>query len=149
MTATGHRPGRQGLDARLATSGLRSTRQREHVYQVLLARRDHPTAEELFLRAKRGLPHISLATVYNCLDALVNCGLVRQVHVDRSATRFCPNMREHSHFYCEGCGRVFDLQHKRGAGPAGWALPRGFAAAHCELSVRGLCPSCQEGEKSS
>ena len=68
------------LNERLTTGGFRFTPQREHVYDVLLQKRDHPTAEEVFIRAKREMPDISMATVYNCLDALVECGLVRQVH---------------------------------------------------------------------
>src|SRR3989338_8959508 len=89
------------LDESLATSGLRSTRQRHHVYDVLLQKRDHPTAEEVFIRAKENMADISLATVYNCLDTLVQCGLVRQVNLDRTPTRYCPNMGEHCHFYCD------------------------------------------------
>ena len=41
------------LNERLTTGGFRSTPQREHVYNVLLQKRDHPTAEEVFIRAKR------------------------------------------------------------------------------------------------
>ena len=89
------------LNERLTTGGFRFTPQREHVYNVLLEKRDHPTAEEVFLRAKHRMPDISMATVYNCLDALVKCGLARQVQIDRGATRFCPNMCEHGHFYCD------------------------------------------------
>ena len=59
------------LNERLAAGGFRFTPQREHVYAVLLRKRDHPTAEEVFIRAKREIPDISMATVYNCLDALV------------------------------------------------------------------------------
>ena len=64
-------PSSTRLNERLATNGLRSTAQREQVYRLLLAGEDHPTAEEVFMRAKRELPEISMATVYNCLDALV------------------------------------------------------------------------------
>ena len=46
------------------TSGLRATPQREHVYSVLLNKRDHPTADEVFARVKAKMPTISLATVY-------------------------------------------------------------------------------------
>src|SRR5262252_5381608 len=88
------------LSQRLTTSGFRFTPQRQHVYDVLLKKRDHPTAEEVFIRAKREMPEISMATVYNCLDALVKSGLARQVTVGRGATRFCPNMEEHCHYYC-------------------------------------------------
>ena len=42
-----------------------------------MEKRDHPTAEEVFMRAKHDLPEISLATVYNCLTALVKCGKMR------------------------------------------------------------------------
>src|SRR5437763_15467381 len=98
-----------GLTERLNTGCFRFTPQREHVYTVLLQKRDHPTAEEVFIRAKREMPDISMATVYNCLDALVKCGLARQVTLERGAARFCPNMQEHCHFYCDNCGGVFDI----------------------------------------
>ena len=128
------------IDERLATSGFRFTPQREHVYNVLLEERDHPTAEQVFLRAKNRMPDISMATVYNCLDALVKCGLVKLVSLDRGAMRFCPNMHEHCHFYCESCGGVYDIDLTRARPEV--PMPRGFKASHWELSIRGLCPDC-------
>ncbi|HCR30287.1 MAG TPA: transcriptional repressor, partial [Opitutae bacterium] len=56
------------LNRKLAQAGLRSTRQREVVYDAILSKRDHPTADEIFARVKSAMPSISLATVYNCLD---------------------------------------------------------------------------------
>ena len=129
------------INERLATKGFRFTPQRQHVYDVLLLKRDHPTAEEVFIRARSGMPGISMATVYNCLDALVQSGLVRQVTVDRGATRFCPNMQEHCHFYCETCDQVFDIELPKDA-PAPVALPRGFKATHFDLAIHGVCPDC-------
>ena len=128
------------INERLATSGLRLTPQREHVYNVLIEERDHPTAEQVFLRSKKDMPDISIATVYNCLDALVKCGLVKQVNLDRGATRFCPNMHEHCHFYCESCGGVYDIDLTRTRPEI--PMPRGFKATQLELSIRGLCPDC-------
>ena len=75
------------LSERLTTGGFRFTPQRQQVYDVLLQKRDHPTAEEVFIRCKREMPDISMATVYNCLDALVRCGLVRQVQLERKRRR--------------------------------------------------------------
>ncbi len=128
------------LSQRLATSGFRFTPQRRHVYDVLLQKRDHPTAEEVFIRAKRELPEISMATVYNCLDALVQCGLVRLVVLDRGATRYCSNMAEHCHFYCHECGAVFD--EPLPAKPPAVPRPRGFKVQHYELAVHGICSAC-------
>ena len=82
-----------------------------------------------------------MATVYNCLDALVKCGLVKQVTVQRGATRYCPNMKEHGHFHCDSCGSVFDIEmssHRR----APLTMPKGFKADHYEIAVHGFCPNC-------
>jgi len=132
------------LNERLATGGFRFTPQREHVYSVLLHKRDHPTAEEVFIRTKREMPDISMATVYNCLDALVRCGLVRQVMLERGAARFCPNMREHSHFYCDGCESVFDVELPSAEG---LSLPRGFLAERIDVVIHGRCPACSGNGK--
>ena len=130
------------LQERLERSGLRMTVHREHVYEVLLQKKDHPTAEEVFIRAKRGMPDISIATVYNCLEALVNCGLVRQVNQDRSATRYCSNLRKHHHFHCDACGRAYDIDTVPNAPQLDIPLPKGFLASQFEVTVRGQCPDC-------
>jgi Fur family peroxide stress response transcriptional regulator len=133
------------LNERLATGGFRFTPQRERVYSVVLQERDHPTAEQVFMRAKKAMPDISMATVYNCLDALVHCGLVKQVNMDRGASRFCPNMHEHCHFYCDQCAGVYDIDLTRQKPEM--PMPRGFKATHYELSIRGLCPDCAAKKK--
>src|SRR5215204_5390226 len=98
------------LAQRLADSGLRATPQREIVYSVLLAKRDHPTADEVFVRVKSELPTISLATVYNCLESLVQRNLVRAVNFERGPTRYCPNLRPHAHFHDEQTGATHDIE---------------------------------------
>ena len=99
----------ESLSQRLADSGLRATPQRELVYNSLLKRRDHPTAEEVFARVKTEMPTISLATVYNCLETLVQCRLIRQVNRERSSTRYCPNLHPHAHFHDEKTGEIHDV----------------------------------------
>ena len=99
----------ESLSQRLADSGLRATPQREVVYSVLLKKRDHPTADEVFARVKGELPTISLATVYNCLETLVQCDLVRAVNFERGPTRYCPNLHPHAHFHDEQSGSTHDI----------------------------------------
>jgi Fur family peroxide stress response transcriptional regulator len=126
------------LTEKLGTGGFRFTPQRQKVYEVLMAKRDHPTADEVFMRAKRAMPEISHATVYNCLDALVQCGLIRSVTLDRGATRFCPNMREHGHFHCDVCSAIYDVDL-----PAQSVhLPEGFQARCYEVAIHGVCADC-------
>lgn len=129
------------MSEQLAATGFRFTQQRQQVYDVLLARRDHPTAEEVFLRSKKAMPEISMATVYNCLDALVKTGVVRQVKVERGAARFCPNMHEHWHFHCNECGGVFDVDLPEAA-CASLPAPKGFKVDHFEIAAHGVCSAC-------
>jgi Fe2+ or Zn2+ uptake regulation protein len=137
----------RSLLQRLERSGLRYTKQRDHIFQVVAESHDHPTAEDIFQRAKRRIPEISFATVYNSLSALVQCGLVRQVTIEKSPARFCPNMREHCHFVCESCGDVTDMPLPDGA-PLPLDLPKGFKLSNFDLSLRGTCPACQGKNRS-
>jgi len=131
----------------ISHSGHRLTPQRREVYEVLLAKRDHPTATEVFMRAKQRMPSISLATVYNCLETLVDCGLARQVNVERDATRYCPNLEEHGHFVCESCAQVFDVpMASNKLADSACALPEGFAVSHGEITLRGVCPTCNQSK---
>ncbi|MBM3872126.1 MAG: transcriptional repressor [Verrucomicrobia bacterium] len=126
------------LSQKLADSGLRNTPQREVVYSVLVGKRDHPTADEVFARVKSEMPTISLATVYNCLEALVQCNLVRQVNFERGPTRYCPNLHPHAHFHDEATGATYDidlppalLEQLRSQ------LPSGYRASDVEITFRG------------
>ena len=126
------------LTQRLAGSGLRATPQREIVYQVLMERPDHPTADKLFARVKAKMPTISLATVYNCLEALVQCELIKQVNFERESTRYCSNLAEHAHFIDSASGRIVDIEmpptylaHLKEA------IPPGFTMDDVELNFRG------------
>lgn len=129
------------LDGKLSQLGLRPTKQREHVFGVILSRRDHPTADEIYVRAKEGMPTISLATVYNCLETLVGTGLVKQVNFERAPNRYCPNLKPHAHFHCERTGRIYDVHLPESAIRClEKLLPSGFSVNHIELSFSGNAP---------
>jgi len=129
------------LAQRLSDSGLRSTPQREAIYNVLLKKRDHPTAEDVFARAKPEMPMISIATVYNCLDTLVQCNLVRAVNFERGPTRYCPNLLPHAHFHDEQTGSTHDIDLPPGLlDQVKSILPPNFDAASVEIIFRGKAP---------
>jgi Fur family peroxide stress response transcriptional regulator len=126
------------LAQRLIDSGLRPTPQREVVFKVILEKRDHPTADEIFARVKGQRPGISLATVYNCLETLVSCGLVRQVNLERAPTRYCPNLHQHAHFHDEATGEIHDIDLPADViGRLRDLLPARLAARSIELTFRG------------
>lgn len=128
------------LDQAMERSGQRSTKQREHIFALILEKRDHPTADEIYARAKNGMPTISLATVYNCLDALTESRLIRQVNFEREPTRYCPNLKPHAHFYCQDSGKVIDIELSEPViDQLKQSLPKGFSASHIEITFNGTC----------
>ena len=120
-------------------NGLRMTRQRREVYKSLMANRVHPTAQDVFLEVKDKLPQISLATVYNCLEALTQHGIIRQVHFDRESCRYCPNLHEHGHFHDQSTGKIHDVTFKAGVKLEDVLdLPPGTTISNIELTLRGI-----------
>ena len=136
------------LAQKLADSGLRATPQREVVYSVLLKKRDHPTADEVFARVKPDLPTISLATVYNCLETLVQCDLVRAVNFERGPTRYCPNLQPHAHFHDEQTGKTHDIDlPPEVLQKVSSVLPRGYDAKSVEIIFRGKATKAVAGSE--
>jgi Fur family peroxide stress response transcriptional regulator len=118
--------------------GLRMTRQRRHIYRMLIQHRDHPTANDVFMRIKDSLPNLSLATVYTCLDAMVKHGIIRQVNFDRSPSRFCPNLANHGHFHDAKTGIIHDVTFRPGIRLEDVLdLPPGTVVKTVEFTLRG------------
>jgi Fur family peroxide stress response transcriptional regulator len=126
------------LSEKLKACDVRPTPQREVVLKVILEKRDHPTADEVFARVKSTMPSISLATVYNCLEALVSCGLVRSVNFERGPTRYCPNLHPHAHFHDVSSGSTHDIDLPESVlAKIKAILPPGYDADSVEIVFRG------------
>ncbi len=131
------------LNNALEGSGQRATKQREHIFALLLEKRDHPTADEVYARARADMPTISLATVYNCLETLVETKLIRQVNFEREPTRYCPNLTQHAHFYCRESGEIVDIElSDQLVNELMKVLPKGFSAQHIDIAYDGKCNCC-------
>jgi Fur family iron response transcriptional regulator len=99
------------IDERVREAGLRPTRQRVALAELLFAKGDrHLSAEELHEEAiAAGVP-VSLATVYNSLHQFTDAGLLRILAVEGAKTYFDTNTSDHHHFFVEGENRVFDIE---------------------------------------
>ena len=136
---------KEKLDNALQRGGQRSTKQREHIFSVLLEKLDHPTADEVYARARADMPTISLATVYNCLETLSSSGLVKQVNFEREPTRYCPNLTTHAHFYCKESGEIEDIELSQEIIDLLKAsLPKGHTAHRIDIAFDGKCEECHD-----
>ena len=120
---------------------LRMTRQRKIVIDILLESEDHPTAAQIYERSRKVMPGISLATIYNSLEALVDAKLVNHLHPDNGPGRDCPNVVPHIHQMDDESQRVIDVQLKDGLSPEDvFDLPEGVTIATMEAYLHGSIP---------
>ena len=120
----------------LKAAGLRPTRQRQALGELLFTGKDrHLTAELLHDEARRAGISVSVATVYNALHQFTEAGLLHEVVVDGSKTHFDTNTSSHHHFLFED-GSLVDI-------PAGTLQvsrlpepPDGTTVARVDILVR-------------
>jgi len=140
------------LVARLQLSGHRLTPQRLALVDLLTSDRSHPSAEQVYNRLKAQYPTISLATVYNTLEMLVDLGEALPLDLNDGCTRYdVVRPAAHPHVICRRCGAVQDLDL---AGleellkQARAAVQ--FQSLQARVHFEGICPKCtQEGVKTA
>ena len=121
------------------------TKQRQAVLQVIRESDEHLTANEVFENARRVLPGISFATVYNSLRYLKQEGLIGEVRFGNDATRYDRKLTRHDHALCNKCGKLVDLELSIPVGllEEASALSE-FEAESIELTLHGVCPECSK-----
>ena len=137
------------LIRRCRDAGMNVTPQRMAVYRVLLESDDHPSPELLFQRVRKGMPSLSLATIYKALDALEGLGLVEQVATASDSKRFDANGEHHHHLVCTRCQKVVDLYDERFDSLTAPRHLAGFVVQTLTVQVKGLCAACARLTKKS
>jgi Fur family iron response transcriptional regulator len=111
MKNSGSTDGRLLAPQRLSAVGLRPTRQRLALAQLLFSGKDrHVTAERLYEEARSANLPVSLATVYNTLHQFTAAGLLREIAVDGARVYFDTNVSDHHHFMIEESGELQDIR---------------------------------------
>jgi Fur family transcriptional regulator, stress-responsive regulator len=134
------------LAERLRQRGWRLTAQRRVVADVLAGEHVHLSAEAVHSAAQAVLPEISMATVYNTLNELVNMGEVLEISAGPGPKRYDPNTTiAHQHLLCTRCGELRDVS-PEGEGSVRLPLDQqhGFHLVGLDMVFRGLCPACAE-----
>ncbi|MBD8652212.1 iron response transcriptional regulator IrrA [Rhizobium sp. CFBP 13726] len=125
------------IEIRLRHCGLRPTRQRVALADLLFAKGDrHLTVEELHAEATEAGVPVSLATVYNTLHQFTEAGLIRVLAVESARTYFDTNISDHHHFFVEGRNEVLDIPISNleiGNLPD---APEGMEIAHVDVIIR-------------
>ncbi|MDX2287485.1 MAG: Fur family transcriptional regulator [Hyphomicrobiaceae bacterium] len=125
------------IEALLRQAGLRPTRQRMTLGELLFSGHDrHVTAEALHSEVEARGEHVSLATVYNTLHQFKRAGLLREIAIDSTKTYFDTNTSNHTHYLLEPDGLLMDIPSNRIQVDGLPEPPAGMRIAHIDIVVR-------------
>jgi Fe2+ or Zn2+ uptake regulation protein len=129
----------------LRSRGLRVTRPRLAVLEVLDANRGHLDVEQITAEVRTRLDSVSVQAVYDVLGALSRAGLARRIEPAGSPARFERRAGDnHHHIVCRGCGEIADVDCAVGAAPClDPSQTHGYELDEAEVTFWGLCPGCQ------
>jgi Fe2+ or Zn2+ uptake regulation protein len=120
------------------------TRQRATVLAVVRDSCDHQTANKIFDEARRRLPSISFATVYNSLRYLKDAGLLSEINFGNGSSRYDRETGRHDHALCTRCRKLVDLDLEPPPEMIRAAARRSrFQAESIQFTLRGLCSDCR------
>ena len=103
------------FEKKLRSAGLRHTKQRLNICNILFNRKDtfHFSIEKLRkMIEKNEQSKISLATIYNTINAFKNKGYLKEISINSDKSYFDTNVKNHHHFYIENTKELIDLEDK-------------------------------------
>lgn len=129
---------------------IRQSKQRDTILDILQHTTSHPTADEVYTKAREIIPDISLGTVYRNLNFLADHGMILRIKSEDSTVHFDGNVTPHYHFYCVKCGQIKDIfptdnHHKQ---LLSWVESAGNQVLASHVSFTGICAQCAKKEAS-
>jgi Fur family transcriptional regulator, ferric uptake regulator len=119
----------------------RITHDRFDVLDAALDYEGHFGADELYIQMKNQNSHVSRATVYNTLELLVQCDLIRKRNFGENISKYENNFKkQHDHLICLDCGRIVEFNSaKIKEFPAQVCNELGFEAEKYSLNIYARC----------
>ena len=100
---------RKDILKQLKQHGVMPTSQRVEIANILLARPQHVSADQIIEKLNNRGSRVSKATVYNTLKLFSEQGIVKELSVDSSRKFYDSTTHSHHHFFHVGSGKLTDI----------------------------------------
>jgi Fur family ferric uptake transcriptional regulator len=137
-------PAAKPLIAALEGSGVRLTRPRRAVAELIARRTGHFTAADLVDAARTGHPGLGRATIFRSLELLSSLGVVERLDLPNGDHAYIGcEPSHHHHVVCSNCGRSSDFDDADLSALVETVSDRtGYRIDSHRLELFGLCPTC-------
>ncbi len=134
------------FSAYLEQKAQRKTVERFQILEEIYSRHDHFDAEVLYIDLKQKGLNVSRATVYNTLDLLISCDLIKKHQFGKNQSQYEKSYgyKQHDHILCVDCKKVVefcDPRIQQIKSMMGDLL--NFTITHHSLNLYGICGNCK------
>ena len=129
---------------------LRKTPERHAILDKACDITEHFHIDTLYSELEAASYHVSLATVYNTMDLLIDCGLVRRHQFNNQPAQYekVSGVGNHHHLICTQCGRIKDVKDQELLKMMNARRYPAFHTSYFAINVYGVCSRCQRRGKS-
>lgn len=136
------------LDKYLEQRKMRKTPERIAILNRLLTFQAHFTIDQLMQAMEQENFHVSLATLYNTVDLLLEAGLVRRHVFEGMLVQYeKAGVAPHSHLICTTCGKIKEVRDNNFVAYMNAKKYTAFNTDHYSLYVYGTCSTCARRQK--
>ncbi len=137
----------------LQSKGISPSLHRIKIYQYLMTHHTHPNVDTIYRELVNEIPSLSKTTVYNTVKTLAQKGILLELTIDGTESRYDADIKPHVHFKCTSCGNIYDIDYKSlgidELEKLGQSSVDGHNVTSSYIYLYGICKNCLAGNQKS
>lgn len=128
----------------LISKHLKKTPERFEILRCALDYNDHFDVETLLSDLEKSGYHVSRSTIYNTLELLCQCGIIRKLLFDTHQAKYEKSGLPHSHLICISCGKIQEIELPEIDNKLSQTVLEDFKPSYISAYIYGVCKECRD-----